>query len=153
MTNSFGSPAIPTARLDRALEYAVIQSWDELMPDPSSGLIHVEYQTASDRSLDFLKVWSSTLRGYWNLVCEYWMRPLWSHGTGLRFEDDCHSETLARTLELLMGNADSFRNLPDQQGLIQVYPPTPEERNEAVRWGTVAFGDQGSSKVRQSVAA
>lgn len=153
VTNSIESSAISTARLDRALEYAVIQSWDELMPDPLSGLIHIEYQTASDRSLDFLKIWSSTLRGHWNLICEYWNRPLWSHATGLHREDRCHSETFARTLEFLMRNADSFRNLPDQQGLIQVYPPTQEQRSEAERWRTVEFDDQGCSKVIPSVAA
>ncbi len=153
MTNTISSPTIPTVRLDRALEYAVIQSWDELMPDPASGLIHVEYQTASDNSLDFLKIWSSTLRGHWSLVCEYWMRPLWSHATGMRFGDDYFSETFARTLEFLMKHDNSFAKLPDRNGLIQVYPPTPEQRSEVERWRTVAFGDQGSSSVKPSVAA
>jgi hypothetical protein len=46
-----------TISLDRALEYTVIQGWDELMPDRTSGLIHIEYQTGSDGSTDFLKVW------------------------------------------------------------------------------------------------
>jgi hypothetical protein len=80
MTNIINSPVITKARLDRALEYAMIQNWDELMPDPASGLIHVEYQTASDGSLDLLKLWSSKLRGHRDLPCEYWMRSLWSHG-------------------------------------------------------------------------
>jgi hypothetical protein len=49
-----GSQLMQTIRLDRALEYSVIQSWDELMPDQASGLIHIEYQTGGDGSLDFL---------------------------------------------------------------------------------------------------
>jgi hypothetical protein len=102
MTNIISSPTIPTARLDRALEYALIQSWDELMPDPTSGLIHVEYQTEVDGSLDFLTVWASAIRGYWNRVCELWMRPLRSHATGLRFGDDYHSERPARRLVFVM---------------------------------------------------
>ena len=38
------SQTIQTISLARALEYAVIQSWDELTPDRISGLIHIEYK-------------------------------------------------------------------------------------------------------------
>jgi hypothetical protein len=151
MTNIISSPTVSTARLDRALEYAVIQSWDELMPDPTSGSIQVEYQTGADGSLDFLTLWASTTRGHWSLISEFWMRPLWSHATGLRFGDDYHSETFARTLEFVVEHEGSYA--PDQHGLIQIYPPTPEKRSEAERWRTVAFDDQGSSPTKVSVAA
>jgi hypothetical protein len=76
MTSASNSQQEQTDRLDRSLEYAAVQSWDELMPDPASGLIHVEYQTGSDGSLDFGKVWASVCRGHWKLVCEVWMRSL-----------------------------------------------------------------------------
>ena len=59
------SQTIQTISSDRALEYAVIQSWDELMPDRTSGLIHIEYQTGCDGSTEFLKVWTSIIRGSW----------------------------------------------------------------------------------------
>jgi hypothetical protein len=57
------SQTMQTITLDRALAYAVIHSWEELMPDRTSGLIHIEYQTGSDGSIDFLKAWASITRG------------------------------------------------------------------------------------------
>lgn len=89
------SQTMQTISLARALEYTVIQSWDELMPDGTSGLIHIEYQTGSGGSTDFLKGWASIIKGSWKLVCELLMRPLWSHTTGLRFENDYHSDAFA----------------------------------------------------------
>ena len=142
-----------TARLDRALEYAVIQNWDQLMPDSTSGLIHIEYQTGRDGSLDFLLIWASTIRGYWNLVCEYWMRPLWNHATGLRFGKKYYSVDFARTPEFLMGHEDAFSKLSDPHGLLQIYPPTQEERKEVERWTRVAFNHHGSVPIEQHVAA
>jgi hypothetical protein len=139
MTSITGSQPMQTARLDRTLEYAVVQSWDELMPDSNSGLIHIEYQTGSDGSVDFLSVWTSTIRGHWNRVCEFWMKPLWSHATGLGFSSDPHSVDFAHTLELVMGRENAFLKLPDQHGLIQIHPPTRDERSAAARWMEVAF--------------
>ncbi len=153
MTPIIGSQPMQTARLDRTLEYAVVQSWDELMPDSTSGLVHIEYQTGSDGALDFFKVWASTIRGHWNLICEFWIRSLWSHATGLSFGKDYHSADFARTLELVMGREDAFSKLPDQQGLIQIYPPTQEERKEAERWTTVAFDHESAMPTEQPVAA
>lgn len=131
-------PPQQIARLDRTLEYAVAQSWDELMPNSTSGLIHIEYQTGEDGSVDFLKVWASTVRGHWNLVCELWMRPLWSHTTGLRFANNFKSPDFARALELVMGHESSFLKLSDRQGTIQVYPPSDEERERS--WTEMTFG-------------
>lgn len=153
MTPTTNSQPMPTARLDRTLEYAVIRSWDELMPHSSSGLIHIEYQTGGDGSLDFVKIWASTITGYWNLVCECWMRPLWSHAAGLRFGQDYHSADLADTLELVIGGKDTFSKLPNQHGLITICPPTEEERREAAGWTTAAFDHHGSTPVGQHVAA
>jgi hypothetical protein len=153
MTSIIGSQPMQTARLDRTLEYAVVESWDELMPDSTSGLVHIEYQTGPDGSLDFFKIWASTNRGYWNLVCEFWIRPLWSHATGLSFGKGYHFADFARTLELVMGCEDAFSKLPDQRGLIQVSPPTKEERSEAERWMGVAFDHESAIPMEQPVAA
>ncbi len=153
MTSIIDPQPMPTARFDRALEYVVIQNWDQLMPDSTSGLIHIEYQTGPGGSLDYLLIWASTVRGYSKLVCEYWMRPLWNHATGLRFHNDYHSVDFAHTLEFVMGHEDAFSKLPDQHGLIQIYPPTQEERKEAGRWTGVAFNHHGSMPVEQHVAA
>lgn len=141
------SQLIQTVSLDRALEYTVIQSWDELMPDRTSGLIHLEYQTGENGLTDFLKVWASIVRGSWKLVCELWMRPLWSHSTGLRFENDYHSEAFAKNLEFIMVQEETFPRLPEKVGLIQIYPPTQTERREANRWMNLAF-NRGDAKPR-----
>jgi hypothetical protein len=142
MSGIISTETMQDTGLDRALEYAVIQSWDDLMPNPSSGLIHLEYQIGEDGSLDYLTVWASTLRGYWNLICELWMRPLWSHVRGLRFENDYHSEKFARTLHWVMEHESLLKKTSSKHGLIQIYPPTAEERSEAKRWRTTAFSDQ-----------
>lgn len=153
MTNITGLQPMQTARLDHTLEYAVVQSWDQLMPDSSSGLIQIEYQTGSDGSLDFFKIWASSIRGHWNLVCEFWAKPLWSHDAGLRFGAGYHSVDFARTLELVMGHEGAFLKFLHQQGLIQVFPPTPEERGAAERWMAVAFNRDGPMPMQQHIAA
>lgn len=147
------SQTMQTISLARPLENRVIQSWDELMPDGTSGLIHIEYQTGSGGSTDFLKVWASIIRGSWKLVCELWMRPLWSHTTGLRFENDYHSDAFANNLELIMGQEETFPSLPEEAGLIQVYPPAQEERRKADRWMNLAFKDGKPVFVKSHVAA
>jgi hypothetical protein len=149
MTPITDTQPMQTDRLDHALESAVIQSWDELMPTSTSGLIQIEYQTGDDGLIEFLMIWASTIRGHWKLVCEFWMRPLWSHATGLRFSNDYHSAAFAHTLDLVMGHENAFSKLPDQHGLTQVYPPTQEERREAERWMSVAFDHLGSVAVEQ----
>lgn len=153
MTNIISSRTVQMVRLDRALEYAVIQSWDDLMPESTSGLIHLEYQTGADGSLDFLTILASTIRGHWSLICELWIRPLWSHATGLSFSNGYHSEAFACTLKSVIEHESSFTKLPNPHGLIQIYPPTPEKRSEAKSWRAAAFDDQVSSPKKMDVAA
>ncbi|HWR14786.1 MAG TPA: hypothetical protein VN577_08145 [Terriglobales bacterium] len=145
MTPISESLSKPTAQLDCALQSAVAQNWDELMPDSKSGLIHIEYQTGHDGSLDFMLIWASTVRGYWNLVCEFWLRPLWFHTIGLRFSNNYYSAAFARTLQYLMGEEGAFAKLPDKHGLIQVYPPKEERRDTECR-ASVATNYQGFNR-------
>jgi len=148
-----GSQSMQMAPLERILGYLVVHSWDDLMPESTSGLIHIEYQTANNGSLDFLKVWASTTRGYWSLICELWIRPLWSHATGLLTGDDQRYANFAHTLELVIGQEGAFSKLPDHRGLIQIYPPTQEERKEAERWMGVAFNHHRGMPIEQEIAA
>jgi hypothetical protein len=101
------------------------------MPESASGLIHIEYQTGADGVLDFIKIWASQVWGEWKLVCELWMRPLWSHIPGVRFGSEFHSVDFARRLELLVGNDDTATMFPNLRGSIQVSPPTAIQLNEA----------------------
>lgn len=153
MTPITGAQPMQTARLDRTLEYAVVQSWDELMPDPKSGLIHIEYQTGQDGSLDFAMIWASTIRGHWHRVCEVWMKALWSHPVGVRFGSDSPPAKFAHTLKLVVGHENSFSKLPHQIGLIQVFPPTPAERSTAERWLEVGFNQDAPTPLQQHVLA
>lgn len=123
--------AMQAARLERTLKSAVVSSWSELMPDSDSGLIHIEYQTGADGMLDFIKIWASRVWGQWNLVCELWMRPLWSHVSGVRFGSEFHSVDFARALELVVGSDDTSAMLPNLHGMVQVFPPTAVERSDA----------------------
>ena len=125
------SQTTQTVRLDQMLESAVVLSWDELMPNSTSGLIHIEYQSGADGSLDFLKIWASTIWGQWKLICEFWVRPLWDHAAGVRFGSEFHSVDFARTLELVVGKDDKSAILPNLHGLLQVSPPTAVERSDA----------------------
>lgn len=141
MTSAANSQREQTVRLDRSLEYAAVQSWDELMPDPASGLIHIEYQIGGDGSLDFVKVWASVSRGQWKLICEMWMRSLWSHSAGLFFSNGYQPVTFAHAMKFLMEHEGAFSMLPSQNRLLQVFPPTPAERVEAAEWMERIFGD------------
>ena len=119
--------------LDRILESAIVVSWDDLMRDAQTGLIHVEYGFAPSGTLDFLKVWSSLTRGHWLLACGYWMSASTFHGTGVRFDNGYKSEGLAHILEFVMQHQSEFDLPPDRgrQGLLQISTPTPEERAAA----------------------
>ena len=147
------SQRMPHSRLDRTLEYAVIRSWKELMPNSISGSIHIDYQTGADGSLDFLKIFASTIRGYWNQVCECWMRPLWSHTTGVCFCSDYHSADLARTLELVIENQDTFTKVPNKHATLYISTPTEEERREAEASTGVAPDHEGSTPMASLVGA
>jgi hypothetical protein len=142
-----------TVLLNRLLSSAVVLSWDELMPDPTSGLMHIEYQTGDDGSLDFVKFWSSTVWGEWKLVCELWMRTLWSHATGVRFGNDYHCVNLARTLEELAAYERPLSLVPGLRSLIQVFPPSDVQRREAERLTTVAHDAHGSVSADATLVA
>lgn len=134
MTPATNSQLEQTVRLDRSLEYAAVQSWDELMPDPASGQIHFEYRIGCDGSLDFLKVWASVSRGQWKLVCEMWMGSFGSHTAGLFFSNGYEPVMFAHAMKFLMEHEGAFSMLPSQNRLVQVFPPTPAERGEAEVW-------------------
>jgi hypothetical protein len=146
-------PPTQTVWLEHALEYAVVQSWDELMPASDSGLIQIEYQTGDDGSLDFVKIWASTIRGHWNLVCESWIRPLWSHVAGLSFANGYHAVNFAHILRIVTGHEDALSSLPHHHGLTQIYRPSDEERQEAERWTKAAFDHYGAMPMEEHAAA
>lgn len=100
------------------------------MPEPSSGLIHIEYHVESPGSIEFLKVWVSTIRGQWNLICEYWMRAESAHDGGLKFVGGYKSIGLERALQSILQHREMFLlgTASGSDRTIQVFPPTDAER-------------------------
>lgn len=105
------------------------------MKNARSGLIHLEYAFASDGSLEYLKVWSSVIRGRWNLACQCWMSSSASHRPGIHFENGFQSEGLAQTLDFITQHQQAFSPSPDfgRTGLLQIQAPTEKESSEAAR--------------------
>lgn len=153
MTEIAFTPGAGTIRLDRTLESAVILGWNELMPKAATGVIDIQYHTGPERSLEYLKVWAASERGYWKLVCEYWTCSLWSHVPGLSFGKGYHSGDFFDRLVDVMQHETAFAKLPSQDGSILVRPPTESERTAAEGWLTGAFAEFGSGSAMPVVAA
>jgi hypothetical protein len=146
-------PASPQD-LDRILESAVIVSWLDLMTDTQAGRLHLEYAFASDNSLDGLQLWSSTVRGYWHLVGEYWMSSSTAHGQGLHLEDGFSSEGLAQTVDFIMQHQQAFVAPPNRgrHGVLQIQAPTNEESTAAGQSVREAFCRVNSFSAEPSIA-
>jgi hypothetical protein len=127
------SPAKTNIGIRSILESVMILSWPDLMKEYPSGLLHVEYRTGPDDFIEYLTVLSSGVRGYWQLVCEYWTSALWSHEPGLSFGKGRSSALATEMLEFVMDHQDAFlrRPTPTHDLLLQVNPPTEQETTAA----------------------
>jgi len=122
MTSTHSEPRELRSLRD-AISKAVSDNWGDVMPGRDAGLIHVEYQSGPQESIDQLKVWASTERGRWNLVCEYWMHEHPLGERGLRFGTGYYSAGLGESLTGIMQRQQMFAPAKAQpRGLIQVYP-------------------------------
>ena len=143
--------------LDKALQLAVIQSWDDILKVPNSCSVRVEYEQEADTTLDYLSVWSDRPKGYQFLICRY-QTPLTSaRPSGTRFANGYHSNQLAQSLEFIMKNQDQFTRPTDagRNGLALIYPPTGGDRAEAATWMSDAQSratDLGGSAGEEAVA-
>jgi hypothetical protein len=114
-------------QLSQILESAVILNWSDLVQEASGGLLQIEYHVGGERSVDSLKMWCNTTRGYWSLVCDYSVNPGWSNGP--RFSNGFHSRNLGRFLESIMLNQNLFQHASEINSnvVIQVGPPREQE--------------------------
>lgn len=131
-------------QIARVLESAVVLSWKDLLHPSKEGLVHVEYGTAPELSLQYLKIWLSTTRGAWDLICEYSMSSGSSRvpAAGLTFSNGYHSADLALMLEQMMQHHDGFPNSLSGESavnLIQVHSPTERDRVKAGACMTEAY--------------
>jgi hypothetical protein len=123
-------PTMDSVGMNVILADAVVLSWDDLMPQTDSGLIHIEYHVEPLGSVEYMKVWASTVRGYWKLVCEHWMRSDTTHRGGLRFDNDYESNQLSKMLEMIMQHQEVLLVgvAPGKDRMVQVHPPNDADK-------------------------
>ena len=111
--------------IERLIACAVTLSWEDLATSFIPLAMQVEYQKRPNCELEHLKLWSSTARGHWNLVCEYWTHPTATHSQGVTFTDTYSSAGLTRMLDVIMQNQQSFAVTHSDfaDGLVQIAPP------------------------------
>ena len=122
--------------LDTAFEFAVVLAWEELMKATAPCSARVECRCEPGTSLDYVGVWSVRAGGCQDLMCDYWTRTSPAHASGVRFSNGHYSDNLAQTLDFIMKNQDRFTRRADacRDGLVQIYPPSGDERIEATAW-------------------
>jgi hypothetical protein len=127
MTTTPQSLPAQNVQLSQILESAVVLNWSDLVQVATGGLLQVEYHIGGERSVDSLKMWCNTTRGYWSLICDYSVNPGWSNGP--RFSNGFHSRNLGRFLESIMLNQNLFQHASEVNSnvVIQIGPPTEEE--------------------------
>jgi hypothetical protein len=122
--------------LDKALQFAVIVAWDDLVKAGEPRPVRVEYQGNPGTSLDNVSVWSAKARGYHDLLCDYWTSSSPAHPSGVCFKNGHSSDKLVDSLGFIMRNQDQFTRPADasHHGLVLVDPPAVDERQQAATW-------------------
>lgn len=154
---TYSSP-MERVQIYQILESAVVLSWKELLQKSHEGVVQVEYGTAPEPSLQYLKIWLATRRGSWDLICEYWIRSGASTipTVGLTFSNGYHSARLAQMLEDVMHHHDG---LPDSLsgetsvGLIVIQSPTQDEIQKADNCMRLAYQQIGLELARTAGSA
>jgi len=154
MTATLHLHSAAATELARVLQSAVISSWDDLMPPGVTGPIHIEYGAGASGAIDFLKVFSSTTRGCWKLACEYWVSSSWGHTPGMSFGDIPCPRNFAQAIEKLMRHQGEFTSPCGLScdGMMQISPPTVEERKQALSCMTETFDHLGYPPAERQMA-
>jgi len=119
--------------IDRILECAVTVNWKDLTKAQSNTSMRIEYRSGPQHSLEYLKLWSSSERGYWHLLAEYWMQSSIEHRSGITFSRGNYSADLVRMLDAIMRHQEDFlAPSPDfPNGLVQIRKPSAVELSTA----------------------
>ena len=131
---------------DKALHFAVILAWEDLMKVSKPCSARVEYRSEPGIALDHLSVWSVKARGYQDLVCDYHTSASVVHPSGAHFTNEHHSDRLAQTLDFIMKNQGQFTRPADasRNGLVVISPPAEDDRTEAATWMRGIVADFGT---------
>ena len=123
----------PKVAIEHLLECAVALNWKDFTRHGEATSVQVEYGTATNRSLECLKFWSSTKRGYWNLVCEHRAGSEIAHQNRTTFTSGNSSADLPWMLDAIMQHQNAFTPSPSEvsRGLIQVACPGQAELKAA----------------------
>lgn len=126
------------------LSNAVVLNWNDLMPESAAGQVQIEYHVGLAGSVEFVKVWGAIIRGHWGLICSYWTHSGSSSQSGLQFANGHESGTLHGMIESIMQHQNLFpvETAPGTDGMIQISPPTEQERISALLQITDALRDR-----------
>src|SRR5438105_12951578 len=138
--------------LDKAFQYAVTLSWEDLMTPIEPRAILIEYLWEAGSPLDHLSVWSVRAGGYQDLVCDFGASASLDHPSGACFGNRHASDKLAETVGFIMKNQGQFTRPVDagRHGLVLIHAPDARERREAAAWIKAARALQGAQAVRQA---
>jgi len=141
--------------IDRILECVITVNWKDLTKSQENSSMRVEYRTGPQHSLEYLKLWLSSERGYWHLLAEYWMRSSVEHRSGTTFSRGNHSADLVRMLDAVMQHQENFLapspDFPD--GLLQIKAPITTELSTARAEMIEAMDQIGSFTAPTSAAS
>ena len=128
--------------LDKALEFAVILSWEDLVKITKLCSARVEYRSAPGTPVDYLSIWSVDAEGHQKMVCDYWTWTSSAHASGTNFNNQFHFPQLGLALDFILMNQDQFTRPADScaEGLALIDPPTETERTEAATWMSGVHG-------------
>ena len=126
MTTSSVQQSPEATPLDQVLESAVAIHWNELARGPNPGLIHLEYHIGDGGFIDVLRIWSSTARGHWSLVCHCSINSDLS--STLMFRNGYEARDLGATITAIMKHQSEFPHkcVVNTDYLVQVGPPSAD---------------------------
>lgn len=129
MTTAPQTPSGLSLPFNDILESAVILNWASFGLPSDGGMVQLEYHVGADLSIEYVKIWSSTPRGYLSLVCDYVVAAHRPNGAGARFSNGFHSRDLGQTLDLILMNQNLFSNQwrANHNTMIQVRPPSEDQ--------------------------
>lgn len=124
MTTTYVPKSPEPMPLDQILESAVVINWSNLVHGTIPRLVHVEYHTGEERLIDDVRIWSSTARGYWSLVCHCWIASDLS--CTLNFRSGYQDGNFGNLLSAIVKHQREFphKQAPNTNYFVQVGPPS-----------------------------
>lgn len=112
--------------LEDVLSNTVLMHWKEVGAGPRA-LLHIEYHRQPVApGIEYFRVWSSTTRGEWDLVCQYFLAGS-PEGTpaGFSFCPPFYSTNLQHMFTTIMENQQCFADHASllRDGMIQLTAP------------------------------